>query len=170
MSLTEAAEVQRAVSTDEADDWYFQLRLTRSDRHKERPRPQNVEVERGDRAYLWVCPGELRGGSGLLIRSWPRSRSGLTVPMPRSGLMSPSTSYGRLGFTGSDRTVRRAVAEVKANHRRGRHPVSIFPIWTEPIECSTAEISPDERPNICEPGRRANGDGGPRPEAVAIQI
>ena len=45
-----------------------------------------------------------------------------------------------LGFAGSDRTVRRAVAEAKANHRRGRRRVY--------------------RPWIPEPGRGRGGDSG----------
>ena len=48
-----------------------------------------------------------------------------------------------LGFTGSDRTVRRAVAEVKANHRRGRRRVY--------------------RPWIPEPGMWAQWDWGQGP-------
>ena len=48
-----------------------------------------------------------------------------------------------LGFTGSDRTVRRAVAEVKANHRRGRRRVY--------------------RPWIPEPGMWAQWDWGAGP-------
>ena len=48
-----------------------------------------------------------------------------------------------LGFTGSERTVRRAVAEVKANHRRGRRRVY--------------------RPWIPEPGMWAQWDWGAGP-------
>ncbi len=48
-----------------------------------------------------------------------------------------------LGFAGSERTVRRAVAEVKANHRRGRRRVY--------------------RPWIPEPGMWAQWDWGAGP-------
>ena len=51
-----------------------------------------------------------------------------------------------LGFTGSERTVRRAVAEVKANHRRGRRRVY--------------------RPWIPEPGMWAQWDWGTGPQVA----
>ncbi len=68
-------------------------------------------------------PGEGRSAvSASSTRSWPRSRSGWSAATPRCANVCFDKLMA-LGFAGSERTVRRGVAEVKANHRRGRRRV-----------------------------------------------
>ena len=70
----------------------------------------------------WV-PWGRGAGSGSSIRGWAKIEEWVERSDAKIRADRAFDKLKALGFCGSERTVRRAMAEVKANHRRGRRRV-----------------------------------------------